>query len=213
MRLKSWGVPSTQKLVESTRFFNWGSTPAELTRALGILGDMFSRPTFEDLEIERQIILEEALEDLDDQGRNINLEDISRRDAWGRGSLGFTIVGPLENIQRFTRQDILGHFQRFYGARNMVLCVAGPVTHEEVQVSATESFGRLHMGQRAVPKMPQPPTRRRLFSWTQNESAQAQIQLLFQGPALVLRMPCRFLCSCGCWMTGCQPACINGFVT
>src|SRR6185503_13851951 len=104
----------------------------DIARGLAIMGDLFSTPAFRDIELERQIILEEILEDLDDRGRNVNVDDLSRAVAWGSHPLGYTITGPLKNVRRFRDADVRRHFARFYGAANMVLCVAGPLSHTRV---------------------------------------------------------------------------------
>ena len=49
--------------------------PGHVARGMEILGDLFASPTFRDIDLERKIIVEEILEDLDDRGRNINLDD------------------------------------------------------------------------------------------------------------------------------------------
>src|SRR6476469_8336788 len=66
--------------------------PRHIARGLEILGDLFSTPAFRDIDRERQIILEEILEDLDDRGRNVNLDDLSRAVAWDKHPLGYTIT-------------------------------------------------------------------------------------------------------------------------
>src|SRR6185437_3513030 len=49
--------------------------PRQLQRGMEILGDLFAAPEFRDIDLERQIIVEEILEDLDDRGRNVNIDD------------------------------------------------------------------------------------------------------------------------------------------
>src|SRR5262245_26782437 len=126
----------------------------DIPRGLAILGDLFSTPAFRDIELERQIILEEILEDLDDRGRNVNVDDLSRSVAWDGHPLGFTITGPLKNVRRFRQSDVRRHFARFYGAANMVLCVAGPLSHARVGRWAREAFGRVPAGARRRPAPP-----------------------------------------------------------
>jgi len=111
----------------------------DIERGLAILGDLFSTPAFRDIDLERQIILEEILEDLDDRGRNVNVDDLSRAVAWDGHPLGYTITGPLKNVRRFRADDVRRHFERFYGAENMVLCVAGPLSHASVERWAREA--------------------------------------------------------------------------
>ena len=73
-----------------------------MPRGLEILGDLFAAPAFRDIDLERKIIVEEILEDLDDRGRNVNLDDQSRRLAWDTHPLGYPITGPLRNVRRFS---------------------------------------------------------------------------------------------------------------
>ena len=68
--------------------------PRQVARGLEILGDLFATPAFRDIDLERKIIVEEILEDLDDRGRNVNVDDQSRRLAWDEHPLGFPITGP-----------------------------------------------------------------------------------------------------------------------
>jgi len=125
--------------------------PAELPRGLEIMGDLFAGPLFSDIDLERQIILEEILEDLDEDGRNVNLDDLSRGTIWGDHPLGFPITGPVANVKRFRTRDVRDHFQRFYGAANMVLAVAGPLSPGAVRTQAREAFARVHPGSRRRP--------------------------------------------------------------
>jgi predicted Zn-dependent peptidase len=155
----------------------------DMRRGLAILGDLFSTPAFRDIELERQIILEEILEDLDDRGRNVNVDDLSRQVAWDRHPLGYTITGPLKNVRRFRAPDVRRHFERFYGAENMILCVAGPLSHKRVVEWAREAFARVPAGARRKPAPPRPAGPGPRFRSVYNESAQAQVQLVFHALA------------------------------
>jgi predicted Zn-dependent peptidase len=155
--------------------------PRCVARGLEILGDLFGAPAFRDIDLERQIILEEILEDLDDRGRNVNLDDLSRVVAWDKHPLGYTITGPLKNVRRFSVRDVRAHFRRFYGAENMVLCAAGPLLHTEVERWCTSAFARLPRGERPRPKKPRPAGPGPRFRAVHNESAQTQVQVLFHA--------------------------------
>jgi predicted Zn-dependent peptidase len=155
----------------------------DIQRGLAILGDLFSTPAFRDIELERQIILEEILEDLDDRGRNVNVDDLSRQVAWDDHPLGYTITGPLKNVRRFRDADVRRHFDRFYGAENMVLCVAGPLAHKRVMEWARAAFARVPGGARRKPAPPRAAGPGPRFRSVYNESAQAQVQLVFHALA------------------------------
>jgi predicted Zn-dependent peptidase len=153
----------------------------DIARGLEILGDLFSAPAFRDIELERRIILEEILEDFDDRGRNVNVDDLSRTMAWGGHPLGYTITGPLRNVRRFREADVRRHFSHLYGAANMVLCVAGPLSHERVAGWARAAFKDVPSGVRRLPKRPRPAGSGPRFRAVYNESAQAQVQLVFHA--------------------------------
>jgi len=155
--------------------------PTELTQGLAIMGDLFSTPAFRDIDLERQIIIEEILEDMDDDGRNVNLDDLSRTVAWAKHPLGYTITGPLRNVRRFTVDEVREHFKRFYGAANMVLCVAGPFKHERVARASGEAFAPVPRGRLARPQAPRMPRGGPRFRVIHNESAQTQVQILFHA--------------------------------
>jgi predicted Zn-dependent peptidase len=155
--------------------------PTELPRGLAILGDLFSTPAFRDIDLERQIIIEEILEDLDDDGRNVNLDDLSRQVCWNGHPLGYTITGPLRNVRRFSVSDVRDHFRRFYGAENMVLCVAGPFRHARVRKMAAPAFAPVPRGRRTRPKAPRARHVGPRFRAIHNESAQTQVQILFHA--------------------------------
>jgi predicted Zn-dependent peptidase len=167
--------------------------PSELHDVLRILGDLFTTPLFSDIELERAIVLEEILEDFDERGQRVNIDDVGRGHAWPGHPLGFPITGPEENIRRFSRQDVVSHFQRFHGARNLVLAVAGPIENGKIMASAERAFGGLPSGQRQTPR-PVPKALPGLtFRSVRTDSAQVEVQFLFralpdyhaQYPALV----------------------------
>lgn len=155
--------------------------PREAGTALEVLGDLFARPRFDDIERERRIILEELLDDLDERGRNLNVHDLSRSVAWGAHPLGLPIIGPSENVRRFSVAHVRRHFERLYGARNMVLAVAGPLPVERVQRLAANAFGPVPPGRRVRPKPARIPRIGRRIRFVHDTSSQVQLHLLFHA--------------------------------
>jgi predicted Zn-dependent peptidase len=155
--------------------------PREMGDVLRILGDLFASPLFSDIELERAIVLEEILEDFDESGQRVNIDDVGRGHAWSGHPLGFPITGPEENIRRFSRRDVVAHFRRFHGARNLVLAVAGPIAHGKTMAAATRAFGGLPAGRRQVPR-PAPRSLPGLtFRSVRTDSAQVEVQFLFRA--------------------------------
>lgn len=129
--------------------------PSEVEGAIELLGDVFEAPQFADLDVEKRIIREEILEDLDESGHDINVDNLARTTAWKGHPLGFRITGTLQNVERFDIDDVRAHFRRFYGARNLIVCASGAVEHASVLSAARRSFGRIPPGQ---PAQARPPT-------------------------------------------------------
>jgi len=123
-----------------------GLSQRHLDRGFEILADILATPRFDDIDLEREIILEELSEDYDEDGVEIASDEISRRVLFGDHPLAYRITGPRDNVARFTTDDLRRHHQRFYGAANMVLCVAGPVAHGAVVEAARRHFDALPRG-------------------------------------------------------------------
>jgi predicted Zn-dependent peptidase len=135
--------------------FQLGLEPAFVAPAIELLGELVGRPRFQDIELERALVLEEINEDYDEQGVEINADDIARGLAFEDHPLGQRIIGPRTNVERFAIADVQRHFSTFYGARNANLCVAGPVSHGAVVEAAGRAMSAMPAGVRAeVPPAP-----------------------------------------------------------
>jgi len=135
--------------------FQLALEPEYVPQGIELLGELLGKPRFTDIELERTLILEEINEDYDEQGVEINADDIARGLAFEDHPLGQRIIGPRENVERFSLADVQRHFAAFYGAKNATLCVAGPVTHGIVVEAATRALSGMQPGSRIeVPAAP-----------------------------------------------------------
>jgi predicted Zn-dependent peptidase len=155
--------------------------PETLEAGIALFGEIFRTPTFEGLEVERKIILEEILEDLDEQGGEINLDDIAREMMFPDHPLGFKITGPYENVERFTLADVRRHFHRCYGARNAVLAVSGAVERERVLGWARRALGGMAPGEELPFQPPRDGQAAPRFRYVENQGSQTGVQILFRG--------------------------------
>lgn len=169
--------------------------PDHVGEATNILGSIFKGPRFQDIEIERSIILEEVLDAVDDRGREIELDAIAHREAFPNHPLGNSIDGPKKNLQRFDVDDLEKHRQRFYGAANMVLCFSGRIDANACLAHAKKSFGGLFRGKKATEgKAPPLPKRAPRFRFVKNDDSQTRVRISFRAtsdahrdyPALLL---------------------------
>jgi predicted Zn-dependent peptidase len=156
-------------------------SPETVPEGVALLGEIFRGPVFEGIEIERRIILEEILEDLDEEGRGINVDDVTRAIAFAGHPLGQTITGPYQNVERFTVDDARRHFTRGYGARNMVFAASGAVDHARVMAAAERSFAALPPGELLTFAPPGDPAGPARFAYVPNQGSQTSVQILFRA--------------------------------
>lgn len=161
--------------------FSMSFEPERVGAGIELLGELLGRPRFGDIELERTLVLEEINEDYDEDDVEINCDDIARGLMFGDHPLGQRIIGPRANVEGFSDADVRGHFARFYGARNMILCVAGPIEHGAVVEQAARHLGDLPAGHAAEPTpAPAGPGGPR-WKHVRDSGAQTTLAMLFRG--------------------------------
>ena len=158
-----------------------GFEPGQVGNGLALLGELLSRPRFSDIELERALVLEEINEDYDEDDVEINVDDIARGLAFADHPLGQRIIGPRTNVEGFAERDVRAHFARYYGATNTIICVAGPVQHDEVVAIADRALGGLPRGTLAEPEPAPPPTVGPRWRHVKDSGAQTTLAMLFRG--------------------------------
>ncbi|HKX42044.1 MAG TPA: pitrilysin family protein [Burkholderiaceae bacterium] len=117
-----------------------------------MLGDIVQRSVFpaDELERERQVILQEFIEDEDDPlSTAFKLFD---KTCFGAHPLAQPVIGTRRNIERFARDELLGYVQRQYTGANVIVGVAGNVEPEAVVDAVAAAFGAMPAGaENAVP--------------------------------------------------------------
>jgi len=128
--------------------------PANVAAGLGILGEMFTAPVFEGLPVEKRIVREEILEGLDEDGREVDIDELARHQLFAPHALGLSLTGTLDNVDAFSDADLRAHFDRHYRAGNLVLVAAGPVDADDLHAAAARAFAGLRPGSRLVGSSP-----------------------------------------------------------
>jgi hypothetical protein len=82
--------------------------------SLEILGDMLTRPRLTHLETEKRIILEEMLDEVDERGRDIDVDNLSKRLLYPDHPLAMKIAGTTDSVKGLTLRDVKRHFERAY---------------------------------------------------------------------------------------------------
>ena len=96
-----------------------------------LLSHIFLHSSFDaaELDKERKVIVEEINMD-EDSPEDICYELIAKA-AYGDSPLGMTILGPISNVKRFTRYDVLAYMDELYTADNVVIAVSGNITAKQ----------------------------------------------------------------------------------
>ncbi len=162
--------------------FQMALEPEFVAPAIDVIGELLGKPRFDDIELERELVLEEINEDYDEEGVEINADDIARGLVFEDHPLGQRIIGPRSNVQRFALADVRRHFDRFYGARNASLCVAGPVRHAEVVAAAQRALKAMPAGTRVeVPTAPPVATTGPRLRHVPDAGSQTSLAILFRA--------------------------------
>lgn len=153
----------------------------EVEAGLALFGELFGRPRFADIELERALILEELSEDYDPGGVEVNVDDIARGLMFDGHPLAQRIIGPRANVRRFTIDDVQRHFADYYGAANTIVCVAGPIDPAVIEASARAELSFLAPGRRAetppAPRAAEGP----LFRHVRDRGGHAELNLLIRA--------------------------------
>ena len=161
--------------------FSLNLPPESIDPACSLFGEVLSQPAFLDIDIERGIVLEEILEDLDDEGRQVDPDNISRALIYGEHPLGFTITGSESQVRSFDEAALRAWHARHYTAQNSVLVFAGAVDPERAFRLAERDFGGLLPGARAAADPPRHVQKRARFEVVDNVSSQTELRVCFRA--------------------------------
>lgn len=147
-----------------------------------LMADILTEPIFDDMEIERRIIAEEALEDYDEKGRPVDIDFLSRSRLWPGHALGQSVIGPIHNINRFSIGNIREHFANHYVAANGIVCLSGAFDPDRAPAIAEEVFSALPAKGPAI--LSAPPTLGRGPSTANafKPGSQTQVRVAFHTP-------------------------------
>ncbi|MEY8382413.1 pitrilysin family protein [Christensenellaceae bacterium 44-20] len=122
------------------------SIDEKVPQALDILLDMFCHSVFPEKEIQKEkgVILEEIA--MSQDSPDDLLHDKLAETFFTGTPLSKTILGPAENIRRFTREDVLAYQKKHYHADNIVVAIAGNYQRQAIQAQLEEQLGSIPGG-------------------------------------------------------------------
>lgn len=125
-----------------------------LPRIIDLLSDLVLNPLYrgEDLERERQVILEEISAQEDSPEDLVQVQ--FARHFWKDQAFGRSILGEMEGISRFQVQDLVDYRRAAYRPEQMVVAAAGRLTHDELVDLVGPVLEGFHNGIPARPRSP-----------------------------------------------------------
>ena len=174
------GAPNAATDAESTYYYS-RVHPDSIKRGMEIFASMLMMPLLAGIDIEKRIVAEEAREDLNEQGDEVNPDTIVSRMLWPRHPLGMPTIGTLESIAAIETSDLEQHLKSYYVPSNAVLVVSGPVKSRKVLAAAQDCFGK--WSDERPPKTAQVTLRQFVpqIRCVQDSDSQMNLQMAFLG--------------------------------
>ncbi|MDZ7733757.1 MAG: pitrilysin family protein [Acidimicrobiia bacterium] len=143
---------------EHTAYYTPAARPRTSRFGLELLVDVLSDPAFRpgEVDAERQVILEEILLSYDmpdDRVHTVLFEAL-----YPHHPLGREVLGDASTVEDLRPDQIADFFQRWYTPRNLVVAVAGNVTHDRVVRGVERYLADVDPGAPAARQTPDAPT-------------------------------------------------------
>ncbi|MGI8556716.1 MAG: M16 family metallopeptidase [Solirubrobacteraceae bacterium] len=153
-----------------------------LTRAFDVIADMVWRPSFGELDAEREVVLEEiAMYEDDPQDR---VFDSLGAAVFGSHPLGRAILGSAAVVGGARREQLAGFHAARYGTQSVVIAAAGSVEHEQVVEWAERATPVERDSAAPVPVVQAPTLRRGSGSQRFTRKDTEQFHVCLGGPGI-----------------------------
>jgi predicted Zn-dependent peptidase len=188
---------------ESTCFFS-RVHPDHVADGIAIFASMLCRPTLPGLATERRIIVEEALEDINERGEEVNTHNLASRLLWPGHPLGMPTIGFLESIRAVSEEDLKEYLARHYVPENAVAVAAGNMKADDFFAACESAFGGWRGALPPVPELSYHQQSEPQILVVDDSDSQMHLQIAFRGFArgdgrriMAARLIRRILCGGG----------------
>lgn len=113
-----------------------------LNLALELISDMLFNSIYseEDIQKEKNVVIEEI--NMNEDTPEDVLSDLHCRSIWGNDSLALPILGSIDTVNSFTRDQIKQYVSSFYTPENSVISICGKFDMNEIESLINKYFGR-----------------------------------------------------------------------
>ena len=131
----------------------------DLPLAIDVVSDMLTGSLIrqEDIDTERDVVLEEIAMTEDDPGDVVH--DLFAQVMYGASPLGRPVLGTVDSINALTRDQVAGFYKRRYRPEHLVVAAAGNVDHAKVVRMVEKAFAGSLTRTDTVPAEPRAGTR------------------------------------------------------
>ncbi|MDW8338706.1 MAG: pitrilysin family protein [Thermoleophilia bacterium] len=112
---------------------------AHLETALDVMADMVYRPTLADVDLEREVVLEEIAMVADTPSDRVH--DLASEAVFGAHPLGRPVIGSADVVSAISRRALAAYHARAVVPERIVLAAAGRVAHERLVELFRERVG------------------------------------------------------------------------
>ncbi len=157
--------------------------PDYLAEGVALFASMLRRPRFNDIDTERRIILEEAREDFNEDGAQINHDNLMVGLLWPNHPLGESLIGSPETLHGIDLSRLEAYYRSWYLPQNLVICACAPIDRDDSRRLVEQEFGDWLPGAPlAVLPAPEIVIDRPESCWVQDSDSQIGLQLAFRLP-------------------------------
>lgn len=138
--LESIGAMTNAFTTKNRTCFYTISLLSDIDVCAEILADMLINHAFtdEDMSQEKKVVLEEISMDEDDNP-SVCI-DLAVKAFYKDSPIGRTILGPTENIKKFSQHDLNSYMQENYVANNIVITIVGDISFEDAKKLVLKHF-------------------------------------------------------------------------
>lgn len=111
--------------LETTAYWLRGRA-SRFSNGLDVFSEFFFNPTFPDIEIERQILLQELAGDYNESGHCIDTVTMANKALYGKHPLGNSIIGFRENLLNINVERLKQWRSIYYRPENCIFVVSSP---------------------------------------------------------------------------------------
>ena len=133
------GESNAMTSVESTSYWLRGDT-TKSKLGLELFSEFFLNPLFNDIDIERKIILQELASDYNEEGSHIDVESLAFKALFKTHPLSYPVIGHEKSIKAITKDDLKDYYETHYTAKNCILTFLSPLSFEDSFASIRKSF-------------------------------------------------------------------------